>query len=66
MIEPLIQAYQVLCPYCSHQYETTIDCSIEYQDYYEDCQACCSPILFQVSCSYDGALLEVICKTDNE
>lgn len=66
MIEPLIQEYHVLCPYCSDQFVTTIDCSVEEQEYYEDCQACCAPILFVVSCSYDGELLSVICKTDSE
>ncbi len=66
MIEPLIEACQIVCPYCSHSFETTVDCSVEEQEYYEDCQACCAPILFEVSCSYEGQLLSLVCKTDSE
>lgn len=66
MIEPMVETYNVQCPYCGHEFETTIDCSVEEQEYFEDCQACCAPILFEVSCSYEGNLLDVRCKTDSE
>ncbi len=57
---------QVTCPYCGHQFETVIDSSVEEQEYYEDCQRCCAPILFEVQCSYTGELERLTCKTDRE
>ncbi|OMH32801.1 CPXCG motif-containing cysteine-rich protein [Motiliproteus sp. MSK22-1] len=62
----MLEQKRVTCPYCGHQFDTLIDCSAEEQDYYEDCQGCCAPILFEVRCSYDGALIGLNCKTDRE
>lgn len=66
MLEPLLEERQVHCPYCGHIFETLIDCSEEEQDYYEDCQACCCPIMFEVRCSYNGELESLHYKTDQE
>ncbi len=33
------------CPYCGEQLDVSVDCSIEYQQYVEDCQVCCRPML---------------------
>ena len=63
---PMLKQQSVMCPYCGHQYDTFIDTSVEEQEYYEDCQACCSPIMFSVLCSYDGDLLDLYCRTDSE
>jgi hypothetical protein len=36
------------CPYCGEQIEIVIDCSIEEQDFIEDCSVCCQPIVLSV------------------
>ncbi|MET4692239.1 CPXCG motif-containing cysteine-rich protein [Endozoicomonas lisbonensis] len=36
------------CPNCGKMIELIIDCSIEQQEYIEDCQVCCRPILINV------------------
>ena len=36
------------CPNCGKMIELIIDCSIEQQEYIEDCQLCCRPILINV------------------
>ena len=36
------------CPNCGKTIELIIDCSIEQQEYIEDCQVCCRPILINV------------------
>ncbi|MBI3291338.1 MAG: CPXCG motif-containing cysteine-rich protein [Elusimicrobia bacterium] len=44
----LEQPYTVQCPYCGEWLEVLFDCSVERQDYIEDCQVCCHPIQFHV------------------
>lgn len=34
-----------LCPYCGESIELLIDCSVEEQEYIEDCFVCCRPII---------------------
>ncbi len=35
---------RVNCPYCGESITLVVDCSIEEQDYIEDCFVCCRPI----------------------
>ena len=37
------------CPYCWEHIYFEIDLSIENQEYVEDCQVCCNPILLRVN-----------------
>lgn len=46
----------VQCPYCGETIEVLIDCSIDQQQYIEDCQVCCRPIVFDVSLDFDNRL----------
>jgi len=43
-----LQQTSINCPYCGEKIEVLIDCSIEQQEYIEDCQVCCRPIRFNV------------------
>lgn len=36
------------CPYCGEMIEVLIDASVPHQNYIEDCQVCCRPIVFDV------------------
>ncbi len=47
-----IQDHSISCPYCGESIDIMVDCSIEHQQYIEDCQVCCRPI--QLSVSVDG------------
>jgi hypothetical protein len=42
------------CPYCGESISLLIDNSIENQEYVEDCQVCCSPILISVEIDHNG------------
>lgn len=53
----MIESYHVRCPYCGETYEAIIDASVDQQEYIEDCEVCCRPILFDVSVSSRGDLL---------
>ena len=35
-------------PYCGESIRVEVDCSVERQDYIEDCSVCCRPIEFDV------------------
>ncbi len=39
----------VQCPYCGETIDVLIDCSVAAQNYIEDCQVCCRPIIFDVT-----------------
>ena len=40
---------RVNCPYCGERIEVLLDPSIPHQNYIEDCQVCCRPIIFDVT-----------------
>ena len=44
----------VTCPYCGEAYATDVDSSAGSQEYIEDCQVCCRPILFHLHVDHSG------------
>ena len=44
---------QAQCPYCWEMQYFEIDPSVENQEYVEDCQICCNPILIRVLVGFD-------------
>ena len=53
------------CPYCGEAIELLVDCSVELQDYIEDCQVCCRPMQILVSVNASG-LADVTVSAENE
>ena len=53
------------CPYCGESISLLIDNSIDNQEYVEDCQVCCSPILISVEIDHDGNIF-INTKRENE
>ncbi|MDO8825513.1 CPXCG motif-containing cysteine-rich protein [Methylophaga sp.] len=49
-----LQEHSLSCPYCGETIEVLLDCTIDYQQYIEDCFVCCRPIQFSVSVHGDG------------
>jgi len=51
----LLKSAEIDCPYCGDPMTVALDCSVEFQQYIEDCQVCCRPIVFtvQVDAEYD-------------
>ena len=63
----MIEWVKIECSYCSASFETRVDLSAgEHQEYVEDCQICCQPILFQVLISGEGELLELATRAEND
>jgi hypothetical protein len=44
----------VRCPYCAQSFEVLVDCSIEHQEYIEDCEVCNRPVELVVDISPEG------------
>ena len=44
----------IQCPYCGESIEIALDASVEHQQYIEDCQVCCRPIVLTVTLDEDG------------
>ena len=42
------------CPYCGEPIELIIDTSIQEQEYIEDCQVCCRPMIIRVQIDSEG------------
>lgn len=55
----MIVSHTVQCPYCGETFATDVDPSGGSQEYTEDCYVCCRPIVFRVTISPDGELLNL-------
>ena len=61
----VLSEQSVGCPYCGETITVLIDGSLPQQEYVEDCQVCCRPIVFDVSIDVDGDALVAV-RTENE
>ncbi len=57
--------HDIGCPYCGETITVLIDGSLPEQEYIEDCQVCCRPIVFRVAVGYDWAI-QLDVRADNE
>jgi hypothetical protein len=62
---PELTEHSISCPYCGEMISILIDDSSPEQQYIEDCQVCCRPIVIDVVVGPDGALT-VGAKVENE
>lgn len=53
------------CPYCGESIEILIDCSVNHQNYIEDCQVCCQPMTIDVSVKEAGEI-DIYLLAENE
>lgn len=60
-----MQSALIQCPYCWESIEVLVDCSVEQQEYTEDCSVCCHPIALNVTAE-DGFLLEITARAEND
>ncbi len=49
-----LESTQIQCPYCGEQITLVIDCSAGSQQYIEDCQVCCQPMVVRVTLDEEG------------
>jgi len=53
---PALTEKPISCPYCGETITILVDDSLPEQQYVEDCQVCCRPIVIDVDVGPDGAL----------
>jgi len=51
---PALTEKPISCPYCGESITILVDDSLPEQQYVEDCQVCCRPILLNVSVDSEG------------
>jgi len=56
---PLQEEKTIQCPYCWEPIAVLVDPSAPEQEYVEDCQVCCRPILMHVSCGDEAVSIHV-------
>ncbi|WP_111638435.1 CPXCG motif-containing cysteine-rich protein [Marinomonas shanghaiensis] len=45
----------ISCPYCGESIDVVIEVLDESQEYIEDRQVCCRPIVFNIDTAFDGS-----------
>ena len=55
----------IQCPYCWETLDVSVDPSVPEQEYVEDCQVCCQPILLRVTFD-DNLTPHVEARAENE
>ncbi|MBL3591730.1 MAG: CPXCG motif-containing cysteine-rich protein [gamma proteobacterium endosymbiont of Lamellibrachia anaximandri] len=59
-----LESRQIYCPYCGQMIEVQIDCSLDQQQYIEDCSVCCCPITLLVD--IDGEEISLNAQRDDD
>jgi hypothetical protein len=62
---PELTEHSISCPYCGDTITILVDDSLPEQQYVEDCQVCCRPIVLNVMIDADGDAA-VIATAENE
>ncbi|MCB1757640.1 MAG: CPXCG motif-containing cysteine-rich protein [Gammaproteobacteria bacterium] len=60
-----LESVSVQCPYCWEKFDLLVDCSVEQQEYIEDCEVCCKPIDLVVTLD-DSNKPQVVARHDSE
>ena len=62
---PEITETHISCPYCGESISILVDDSLPEQNYVEDCQVCCRPIVLDVAIDLEGDVT-VSARCENE
>jgi hypothetical protein len=49
----------VLCPYCGERVELLVDTTLPHQQYFEDCEVCCQPMLVTIDATTEDPIVDV-------
>ena len=60
-----LESQDVQCPYCGEYFELLVDGSVPRQEYVEDCEVCCRPIVFLVTVVGEG-VVEVMARQEDD
>ena len=57
----LLESTKASCPYCGELIEFLFESLDADQQYYEDCQVCCQPILIKLTPTLEGGIAQFRC-----
>ncbi|WP_372981236.1 CPXCG motif-containing cysteine-rich protein [Marinobacter sediminum] len=60
-----LESVLIQCPYCWETLDVSVDPSVQEQEYVEDCQVCCRPIVIHVTFD-DDLTPHVDARAENE
>ena len=60
----MVEEQSAQCPYCWEQIILEIDPSYDVQEYVEDCQVCCHPILIRINITVGGINIQTAKEDD--
>jgi len=60
-----LESVLVQCPYCWETLDISVDPTVPEQEYVEDCQVCCQPIVLTVQLE-EGRVVSVDARPENE
>ena len=60
-----LSAKTISCPYCAEHIDILVDGSLPEQEYVEDCQVCCRPIMLSMTVDAAGDVV-VMARSENE
>jgi hypothetical protein len=52
------ETVQVLCPYCGERVELFVDATLPHQQYVEDCEVCCQPMLVAIDATAEDPIVD--------
>lgn len=64
--EKMFHSEDISCPYCGEIQTTDLDGTGGSQEYWQDCQVCCAPILFRLTVNPWNGELTVTVHRDDE
>ena len=60
-----LESVLIQCPYCWETLDISVDPTVPEQEYVEDCQVCCQPIVLTVQLD-EGRVVSVDTRPENE
>lgn len=66
MNEAMLWTHRDTCPCCGSPLELAIDITEGNQEYVEDCEVCCAPIVIQVMLDIEGQVSEVTLRREGD
>ena len=61
-----LHSQDIQCPYCGENFELLVDGSVPHQQYIEDCEVCCRPIVLSVSVAGVEGHIEVVANREDD
>jgi len=55
----MLETLKAQCPYCGEPIELVVDTSLDVQEYTEDCEVCCRPMIVSVDVMGEDVSLAV-------